>query len=343
MTGRSGNWLLSRTLFSASRYEGCEDDELRLFYVGVTRSKRYLYLTHADQLEGLKRTCSPSHFFSISNCPSMQEGGAVLKPLKLKKSAAPTTPTEREFNLSFSQLNAYLRCGWDYKFRHIFGFEPRLVEALGYGEAIHAVLLAVHNEWKDGHTVPDKRLRELVDQQLFLPYASAEAREALKKAALDQVGSYIAKKEGQSARVRATEKEFEYVSEGAVIRGKIDLLENLDKPGEVKVVDFKAERAEALSSKHEVQLGIYADAALQSLDLKPVEVAIYSLPEKKELSKPVEPGIIESSKRHLKELISAIDTRRFTCKATSTTCKNCDFSRICYKRIDASAEGSKAR
>lgn len=77
------------------------------------------------------------------------------------------------------------------------------------------------------------------------------------------------------------------MSEGAVIRGKIDLLENLDNPGEVKVVDFKAERAEKLSHIHEVQLGIYADAALQSLDLKPVEVAIYSLPEKKELSKPV--------------------------------------------------------
>lgn len=100
--------------------------------------------------------------------------------------------------------------------------------------------------------------------------------------------SYRDKKERTSGRVRATEKEFEYVSEGAVVKGKIDLLENLDNPGEVKVVEFKAERVEIFSTRHEVQLGIYADAALQSLDLNPVEVAIYSLPEEKELTRPVE-------------------------------------------------------
>ena len=332
-TGRTGRWLLPRSLFSASRYEGCDDDERRLFYVAVTRSKRYLYLTHADQIEGLKRSCSPSTFFYLVKCSVMQEGNQTKKPLELTKTNTPIVSPKAELNLSFSQLNSYLRCGWDYKFRHVFGFEPRLVEALGYGEAVHAVLLAVHNEWKDGRKISDKRLRGLVDQQLFLPYASPEAKDALREAAFNQVRSYRDKKEKKSTRVRATEKEFEYVSEGAVIKGKIDLLENLDNPGDVKVVDFKAERAETLSAKHKVQLGIYADAALMSLDLNPVEVAIYSLPEEKELSKPVESALIEGSKRHIKKLVEAINTRQFPCRPTSGTCRECDFVRICSKRV----------
>ncbi len=110
-------------------------------------------------------------------------------------------------------------------------------------------------------------------------------------------------------------------------------MENLDNPGDVKVVDFKAERAETLSAKHKVQLGIYADAALMSLDLNPVEVAIYSLPEEKELSRPVEPALIEGSKRHIKKLVEVINTRQFPCRPTSGTCRECDFGRICSKRV----------
>lgn len=333
LTGRRGRWLLPRSLFSAARYEGCDDDERRLFYVGVTRSKRYLYLTHADQIEGLKRSCSPSTFFYSAKCSAMQEGAEVTRPLGLSKTSTPILSRDTELNLSFSQLNSYLRCGWDYKFRHVFGFEPRLVEELGYGEAVHAVLLAVHNEWKDGRKVSDKRLHQLVDQQLFLPYASPEAKDALKEVAFHQVRSYRDKKESTSTRVRATEKEFEYVSEGAVIRGKIDLLENLDKPGEVKVVDFKAERVEKLTQRHNVQLGIYADAALQSLDLKPIEVAIYSLPGEREFLRPVETELVEGSKKYIRGLVAAIGSRTFECRPAARTCRDCDFGRICSKRV----------
>ncbi|MBA7495435.1 RecBCD enzyme subunit RecB [subsurface metagenome] len=116
LTGRRGRWLLPRSLFSAARYEGCDDDERRLFYVGVTRSKRYLYLTHADQIEGLKRSCSPSTLFYSAKCSAMQDGAEVIKPLRLSKTSAPVLSRDTELNLSFSQLNSYLRCGWDYKF-----------------------------------------------------------------------------------------------------------------------------------------------------------------------------------------------------------------------------------
>ncbi|MBA2084699.1 ATP-dependent DNA helicase UvrD/PcrA [Dehalococcoides mccartyi] len=333
MTGRSGRWLLPRDLFPAARYEGCADDEIRLFYVATTRSKRYLYMTHANQIEGLKRGCNTSVFFDIASCPAMQSGNSVKKPIKLPKVDGKPIGGDIETSISFSQLNSFLKCGWDYKFRHVFGFEPKLVEAIGYGEAVHAVLLAVHNDWKDGLKVSDKRLKDLVNQQLFLPYASPDAKETLRGAAYTQVRSYRDIKEKVSRRVRATEKEFEYVSEGAVIKGKIDLLESLDNPREVKVVDFKTERIEdKFSARHEIQLGIYADAALQSLDLKPVEVAIYSLPNQKELVRPVDAGIVQKSKKHVRDLVTSIKKRSYLAKPTVEHCKDCDFGRICHKK-----------
>jgi len=336
-SGKTGRWLLPRALFPASRYEGCNDDELRLFYVGVTRAKRYLYLTHAEQIEGLKRGCTSSIFFDFAHCAAMQNGEAVKTPIKLPKCKIPISDAETETSISFSQLNSFLRCGWDYKFRHVFGFEPRLVEELGYGEAVHAVLLAIHNQWKDGRKVTDKGLRDLVNQQLFLPYASPDTKVQLQERAFMLVKSYRDKKESASKGVRATEKEFEYVSEGAVIKGKIDLLENLVNPGEVKVVDFKTERVgEKFSPRHEIQLGIYADAALQSLDLTPVEVAIYSLPNEKELSRPVNDEIIEKSKKYVRDLVTSIKERSYPARPSTQCCKDCDFGRLCHKRVRSS-------
>ena len=336
MAGRKGNWLLDRSLFPATRYEGSLADEQRLFYVAVTRSKRYLYLTHAYEIEGRKRRVNPSSFYYDASSNHMAEGGIVKHPLKLPKAKSTSIARQAELNLSFTELSAFLRCGWDFKFRHIFGFQPGLAEELGYGEAVHAVLTALHSQWLDGKPVPDEELERLTKEQFFLPFANDESTERLRKAAFEQIRDYRDKKEAASSNVRATEKQFEYTHAGAVIAGKIDLLEDLTRPGQVKVVDFKTAHTDTITPEHRVQLGVYTDATKQSLALTPVEAAIYSLPEKKELVAKADGNLIRTARRAIAKATQEMRTREFTYQPNPTMCPRCDFRTICAKRHDDS-------
>jgi DNA helicase-2/ATP-dependent DNA helicase PcrA len=45
MIGQPREWLIPRKLFDASRYEGTDDDERRLFYVALTRARDFLSLS----------------------------------------------------------------------------------------------------------------------------------------------------------------------------------------------------------------------------------------------------------------------------------------------------------
>ena len=212
------------------------------------------------------------------------------------------------------------------------GFQPGLAEELGYGEAVHAVLMALHSQWLEGRQVPDEELERLTREQFFLPFANEESTERLRKSALEQVRDYRDKKEPTSSNVRATEKQFEYAHKGAVIAGKIDLLENLSRPGEVKVVDFKTSRADTLTSEHLVQLGIYSDATRRSLALIPVEAAIYSLPEKRELVTEADRKLEQAARRTIAKAVKEIKTREFTHHPKRSICSKCDFRTICSKR-----------
>ena len=47
---------------------------------------------------------------------------------------------EIRFPTSYSELAYYLSCGYDYKMRFLFGFNPGIVPQLGFGKQVHNVI-----------------------------------------------------------------------------------------------------------------------------------------------------------------------------------------------------------
>ena len=61
------DWLVPRERFAASRYEGSDPDERRLFYVAVTRARDRLYLLRPELARDRYRVdvlLDPSRFLS---------------------------------------------------------------------------------------------------------------------------------------------------------------------------------------------------------------------------------------------------------------------------------------
>ncbi|MFQ5721964.1 MAG: ATP-dependent helicase, partial [Candidatus Aminicenantales bacterium] len=103
-------------------------EERRLFYVGMTRAKKYLYLTWARDY-GLKRLKKISPFvleaLDLLQTPEDVLRSSVLEEIKRYSPQPPsvypvhTLSQNKPLTLSYFQVDDYLTCPLKYKFRHI--------------------------------------------------------------------------------------------------------------------------------------------------------------------------------------------------------------------------------
>jgi DNA helicase-2/ATP-dependent DNA helicase PcrA len=136
--------FLDPETFNFTRYQGSIEDERRLFYVGITRAKKFLYVTASRDLGPRKRKKSPLKFFDeLDNSYCV----TTPKPDPTRRKKLPSKPyiEDYQFPTSYSELSDYIRCEYDYKMRYIYGFNPIIVQALGYGKQVHNILNILHN------------------------------------------------------------------------------------------------------------------------------------------------------------------------------------------------------
>ena len=140
----------SRTTAIASpdRYRGTVEDETRLFYVAVTRAQKYLFVV---VLARCRATSSTDAGRSSSTTAPRSSGS---RPATREPAAPTLTPhastRRRNVTLSFSELKYLFECPYQFKLRFLYGFNPPIHEALGYGKGLHDALAEVHKRALDG-------------------------------------------------------------------------------------------------------------------------------------------------------------------------------------------------
>ena len=163
-----------------------------------------------------------------------------------------------DVTLSFSDLKYFFECPYEFKLRFLYGFNPPIHEALGYGKSVHDVMAEVHKRALDGDIVSDLDAEELVDRHLNTPFAYPALRADLRLAAIRAVRRYVAENRTRLENTLYSEQQIQvHVAPGITVDGRIDLITELDT-GETSIVDFKStERAQAEDITRD-QLHIYA-------------------------------------------------------------------------------------
>ncbi|MGQ9723216.1 MAG: ATP-dependent helicase, partial [Candidatus Jordarchaeum sp.] len=305
-------WHIPPHLFDIERYEGTEEDERRLFYVAVTRSEKYLFLSGSTHLiEGVKRR-KPSLFFE-----EFPKDYALTKPIK--------DPTKREklelskveslkgFPTSYSELRYYDRCPYDYKLRFIYGFNPKIAIALGYGKSIHNILNIIHNKFKQKPPTK-KEITKIIDENFYLRYAPEKFMERIKNSAKKIIKNYVDKFSGEFNLILETEKAFEFALGNALISGYIDLIKRLNDKGEIEsieIVDFKEHDDNELATDYEKQLKLYAIASLKALNLNPKKATVYHLDEGNTSQVDISQKELEKVEKEVKKQVENIMNRKF--------------------------------
>jgi len=331
-------------------------EERRLFYVAMTRAKKGLFFTSAEDYGG-KRKKKISRFlvelgFEKLKRPEQKKIELTGEKIKNKTRMDLKLPTY----FSFSQLVAFEKCPLQYKFAHILKIPMRGKAVFSFGKSIHNTLhdfvKVFHQESKREQSLlfggpgkkekPEEEKKVLTYQELLDIYERDWIDEWYKtprqKQEYYQLGKKILKdfyeefiENPPDVLVRKGELGLEIpfklkIGDDLLI-GRIDRIDKIE--GGVEVIDYKTGKfKEKLSSSNKQQLLIYQIASEQALGLSPVKLSYYYLEEGGKTSFIGTQKDKEKQKEKIMSEIKEINKSDFG-PTPGWHCKYCDFRDIC--------------
>lgn len=332
-----GPTLLDISKFGSDRFLNYPRDERRIYYVGITRSKKFLFITSAEfKIDGKRRASRSSFFNEIPNTHFITT--EISDPTKRKPCSIDGVSEEARFPTSYSELAYYLNCGYDYKMRFIYGFNPGIVQALGFGKQIHNVINLLHKVYEDTKKIPTKGiLAKLIEEHFYLRYASTALSERLKISAMKSLSKYVKMWEKDFSLSVKTERPFELEFDNALIAGSIDMIKRQDGNETVlEVIDFKTGKPDNdLMHRYELQVQLYTIAAQEALGINTQKALIHFIDTDKNerLAVQTAPAALETAKEELSYALQGITKATFKRDARQDKiCKSCDWCNMCPKR-----------
>jgi len=361
---RGPETFLDENLFNSTEYAGGDDGERRLWYVALTRCRKFLNISSQDRPR--KR---PTEYFKEVHHHLVQKNGDIAD----REKGDPTPPANVELlPTTFTDLSYFWRCPFEYQLRALMGFGPGVSESYGYGQQIHNILAEVHKRALDGAPLNAEEVLELMEKRFHLRYTrdgdTFKPLTDLRKAAKLTLRRYLDAYPEYDRFIVDAEKPFELVDQdsGALISGSIDLLQHIERTrsGELRtkpvaVVDFKTHRwtkAEDFFRKsNEVtdQLRIYALAVRKALGFEATKARAHFLSTRAPSADLVQQGVqemvevdvspkeLEKIREKIRQTVTGIQdsikVKHFELKGPDTGhCPRCDFLDICpgYKTWD---------
>ena len=327
---KSQVWSLvpEEAIDNAARYNGSTDDKRRLFYVAMTRSKKFLHMTWAP-IEGKNNWFVRKSEFWENVLASKWVKRRKPDYFRRKRTAPKPRASVSNVEFSFSDLKYLFECGYQFKLRVLYGFNGPLAEPLGYGKSLHDALADVHYRVMQGKAVTEADVPELVKTHLRTPYAYGELRARLEEAAHRDISNYIKDNTDKFQHIEFSEQPVEIqLGDGVSVKGRIDLVRRTDT-GETTIVDLKSNEGSQDEDVSEMQLHTYALGYKELTGHDPDYVEIYELAERSPKPRAVEEDFIDDVRSKTRKAASALRAMNLPPEPAVRKCRQCDFSSLC--------------
>lgn len=324
------------------RYKGTEEDETRLFYVAVTRSEKYLFVSFSpiadNQLYRNRSTffdhCAGQQWFST------KDSGLPKEALRLEPKSRHETPN---VTVSFSELKYLFECQYQFKLRFLYGFNPPLHEALGFGKGLHDALSEAHKRALDGDLVTVSDAEDLVTRHLHTPYAYPVLKDSLHRAAVESVSRYLRDHGSDLERTVHSEKQIQvHVAPGITVDGRIDLVRRLDTD-ELAIVDFKSTARAQDEDVTRDQLHVYAVGYEELTGERADLIEVLNLDEEgKTVREEVEDALLINTRTRIREVGDALRSNDLPrLPVWDEHCDKCDLAELC-REVPTAAKKARA-
>lgn len=313
---------------NADRYDTDIEDERRLFYVALTRSEKYLFCSWAPD-PGNQLYRRPSEFWD-----ELTHRQQFLTKEPPATTVAKLAPVPRRplvnVELSFSELKYFFECPYSFKLRFLYGFNPPLVEKLGYGRSLHNTLAEIHRRALAGDEVDEGDVPELVDRHLQVRYAFPTLEADLRTSAEKAIETYVREHKDELSRLEHAEETVELtLPDGIVVNGRIDLIKRTDT-GEVVVVDFKSVERAQVEEVTRAQLHVYALGYEERFGRPADLIEVHNLDQGGSLREVVNPALTDETVAEIRRAGNRLRENRLDRLGVwCETCSRCDMAGVC--------------
>lgn len=326
-------------------------EERRLFYVGMTRAQKYLFLTHAKNYGG-KREKRKSGYLDEVGLKSMSllippgrdsaysyfarersqnEGQDTLFGIKSGFRSLETQKLSGFIpeSLSYSAIETFDECRLKYKYGYVLKIPTPQAHALTFGTTIHNTLRDFHSGLLLGKEFTPKDLFNIYEKNWdSAGYLDEKHREERFIHGKEVLTKYYEENKNSKIKPKELEKWFNLKISGIKFNGRIDRIDPLPSGG-VEIIDYKTGSAKSQKDiDKNNQLSFYALGAVEFLGLKPEKLTLYFLESNERISTKRTENQLEEVKQKITETIAEIAKGDFKANP-GTHCKYCAYNEIC--------------
>lgn len=339
-------------------------EERRLFYVAVTRAQKKLFLTSACDYGG-KRKVKLSRFLSelgfeqkICSESASSLSQIVSSASKQENTVKQAINYEISDTFSYSQLNAYSRCPYQYKLAYLLHLPAKGSASLSFGQTMHNALLKFYRRLQELNSVQQSSLfsspvteqptvirtpksEELLDfyNQCWINdwYQSKWQKEEMHKKGKEILKTFYELAEKNWIIPANLESWFKIKIKDFYIHGRIDRIDKLSD-GTLEIIDYKTGPSkETLTSGDKNQLLLYQMAVQALPEYKNLgkisKLTFYYLNDNSRVSFLGSEADLKKMEERTLEIINSIKNGCFKANPGNHTCAKCDFRDICEFRL----------
>jgi len=312
-------------------------EERRLFYVGMTRAKKYLHFMLSKNYGG-KRETVPSGFISEANVDIEPINAEDIKKEERQMGifgvesgfrdakAQPITDFTPKF-LSYSQISMYQTCPLQYKYSYILNIPRPPSHALSFGITIHDTLRDFHSQKMFDKEVSYEDLIKMYEKNWQpLGYEDEKHRQERFESGKELLKDYY-EKHKDDKKPLGLEKSFNIRIDGIKFYGRIDRIDSLDDG--VEIIDYKTGKTKTQKEvDKDDQVAYYALGVKEALKMNPKKLSYYFVESGEKISTTRAQEQLDEKKKEVHEVVENMKSGNFKADP-GMQCRWCDYSEIC--------------
>ncbi len=273
-------------------------------------------------------SADPAQLSFFSGDPANESARAYSRVALWAKAYHP--PAAEPLQLSASTIECYTKCPMQYLFQNMWRIRGGAQATMTFGSVMHTTIKEFVSEMAKRGKVSFEEVAAIYDREWSSSgfpddYQETEYRKAGREQLENFHRSYVA----APPEVLYQEKPFElHLDHDVIVKGRMDQVNRLGEK-EVEIVDYKTGKPkDEKKAKDSLQLGVYALAAEEVLELKPERLVFYNLTTNEPVATTRDAKALAKTKQTIAEVADQIRAGEFPAKP-SFLCVYCDYKPLC--------------